>query len=57
MRRVIGGRKEEGTNEKGDWRKEGRKEGRNERMKQKKKKKREPYLVLQGFLLLRGSVI
>ena len=26
MRRVIGGRKEEGTNEKGDWRKEGRKE-------------------------------
>ena len=50
-RKEKGDWKEEGTNEKGDW----RKEGRNERMKQKKK--REPYLVLQGFLLLRGSVI
>ena len=42
MRRVIAGRKE------------GRKKRKNEA---KKKKKREPYLVLQGFLLLRGSVI
>ena len=43
MRRVIGGRKE------------GKKKRKNEA--KKKKKKREPYLVLQGFLLLRGSVI
>ena len=34
----------------------GRKEGRKKR-KNEAKKKREPYLVLQGFLLLRGSVI
>ena len=53
-RKEKGDWKEEGTNEKGDWRKEGRKKRKNEA---KKKKKREPYLVLQGFLLLRGSII
>ena len=53
-RKAKGDWKEEGTNEKGDWRKERRKKRKNEA---KKKKKREPYLVLQGFLLLRGSII